>query len=333
MAIQENERYLLKIKALHYLYESEMTQAEIAEKLGISRVTLNHLIKEAKAEGMIRIEIIDTRNMLNVIRLEEEFQDLFGLKAVSVIDSQSQVQEELNLQIGQIAAKYLGRIIRSGMKIGVTWGKTVKRMSDSLADNKSVQNLELYTLLGALSDNVDFQPNVVAQSILRHYGSGRVRTIMAPYLCYSEVLCRQIKEDPEIAQILGTADELDVVLVGIGEQPFSGMHRLGEYPFDPEMIDDLVNNEAVGDICGNFFDINGKLREPKIRNRIVSVDLEKLRGKPMVIGMAGGSKKIRSILGALHGGYLDVLITDKRTAETVLMEEKRIRAERGKNIH
>ena len=37
-----------------------------------------------------------------------------------------------------------------------------------------------------------------------------------------------------------------------------------------------------------------------------------------VIGVGGGEKKVRSILGALNGHYLHALITDVQTAEKVL---------------
>ena len=37
-----------------------------------------------------------------------------------------------------------------------------------------------------------------------------------------------------------------------------------------------------------------------------------------MIGTGGGPQKVRSILGALNGGYLDVLITDVQTAVAVL---------------
>jgi DNA-binding transcriptional regulator LsrR (DeoR family) len=37
-----------------------------------------------------------------------------------------------------------------------------------------------------------------------------------------------------------------------------------------------------------------------------------------VVGVAGGEEKVAAILGALRGGYLNVLITDSVTAQAVL---------------
>ena len=47
-------------------------------------------------------------------------------------------------------------------------------------------------------------------------------------------------------------------------------------------------------------------------------DLTEKVVKIKVIGVGGGEKKVRSILGALNGHYLHALITDVQTAEKVL---------------
>jgi dihydroxyacetone kinase-like protein len=43
---------------------------------------------------------------------------------------------------------------------------------------------------------------------------------------------------------------------------------------------------------------------------------------PTRIGIAGGSGKIKAILGALRGEYINILVTDDITAAAVLHMEK-----------
>jgi hypothetical protein len=45
-----------------------------------------------------------------------------------------------------------------------------------------------------------------------------------------------------------------------------------------------------------------------------------IQGKQCILeaGVAGGEEKVAAILGALRGGYLNVLITDSVTAQKVL---------------
>ena len=55
---------------------------------------------------------------------------------------------------------------------------------------------------------------------------------------------------------------------------------------------------------------------------MVGISLEQLRALDGVIGVAGGEEKVPAILGALRGGYLNVLITDEATAQAVLARHR-----------
>jgi DNA-binding transcriptional regulator LsrR (DeoR family) len=39
---------------------------------------------------------------------------------------------------------------------------------------------------------------------------------------------------------------------------------------------------------------------------------------PRVIGIAGGDNKVEAILGALRGGFINILITDEETALKII---------------
>ena len=77
MAITGIERYYLKLKALNYLYVKGCTQVETARLLNISRVTLGKLLDEARAEGMLKIEIVDVRNVSALLETEEALKSRF----------------------------------------------------------------------------------------------------------------------------------------------------------------------------------------------------------------------------------------------------------------
>lgn len=317
MAITGIERYYLKLKALNYLYVKGCTQVETARLLNISRVTLGKLLDEARAEGMLKIEIVDVRNVSALLETEEALKSRFSLKEVQLIDGADLGYEQLVDRIAEKSAAFFEQHIRSDMRIGVTWGRTLNAMVGHLSVNRAVTGLTISTLVGSTSGNVDFQPTVLAQNLLNKY-SGTVRTITAPFLCHSETLCQDIKGEPQIRSILSGVRELDLVMVGIGEKPVSGSGKLSDYPFDANAIDDLVRHGAVGDICGNFFDIHGELCRTTLSDRIVSIDVHDLQKHGMVVGIGGGAQKVQSILGALNGSYLDVLVTDLQTAQAVL---------------
>jgi DNA-binding transcriptional regulator LsrR (DeoR family) len=78
---------------------------------------------------------------------------------------------------------------------------------------------------------------------------------------------------------------------------------------------------AVGDICGTHFNPDGEILDIDLHTRIVGISLQELcASRGTVLGVAGGSKKSGAILGALNGGYLDVLVTDASAASTLLAD-------------
>ena len=320
MSFSEDQRYYLKLKALSYLYEEGLSKTNIAKHLNISRVTLDKLLDEAKAEGMIKYEIIDVRGQMKLVQVEKEMCRTFGLRDIRLVDSGQADEKTAVKRIAAEGAAYVSQILRSNMRIGLTWGRTLSSMIHELKPDARITGLTVYTLVGGASTSSNFQPNLLAQQFISKY-DGQAVVMTAPFMCQREELCTEIKKEPSIAHILHASREVDVTLVGIGEEPEKGADRLSDYPFDKKMIQQLVKAKAVGDICGNFFDIDGNLCDTPLRNRIVSIDIRDLLSHKWVIGIGRGEKKTRSILGALNGGYLDVLITDLQTATRVLAEK------------
>lgn len=309
----------MKLKALYYLYEKNYTQTDIAKLLNISRVTLGKLLEEARNEGMIKIEIVDVRGSMQILQMEEQLKQRFQLQDIKLVDCQNQSHSpELVLRrIASEAAAYFEHQLKDHTSLGFTWGRTLNAMVDQLPDNHAVHDLTVYTLVGGSSSSANFQPNILAQKMIQKYG-GSCHIITAPFMCQSASLCQAIKQEPPIASILEASLSLDLTMVGIGEAPVPNTDHLSDYPFDAAIINELAAAGAVGDICGNFFDINGRLCNTSLRDRIVSIDISELHRHRKVIGVGGGSAKVKSVLGALNGHYLDVLITDMQTAAKVL---------------
>jgi DNA-binding transcriptional regulator LsrR (DeoR family) len=51
------------------------------------------------------------------------------------------------------------------------------------------------------------------------------------------------------------------------------------------------------------------------------MSLDQMKKAKRSVGIAGGPRKTRAIRSALRGGYINVLITDRRTAERLLDHE------------
>ena len=80
----------------------------------------------------------------------------------------------------------------------------------------------------------------------------------------------------------------------------------------------LIKAGAVGDLLYNFFDINGKLVDHPVNQRIMSIPLEQLRDVPLRVISAGGAEKTEAVLGAIKLINCNVLITNEGTAKALL---------------
>ncbi len=79
----------------------------------------------------------------------------------------------------------------------------------------------------------------------------------------------------------------------------------------------------MGEICGRFYDSNGRPCSPELDKRTLAIDLENLKQKVLSIAIAGSPHKVEAILGMLHGQFCSVLITDEETAKALLSRHER----------
>ena len=75
---------------------------------------------------------------------------------------------------------------------------------------------------------------------------------------------------------------------------------------------------AVGDICFQFIDKQGGPIDSPLMKRVIGIDLATLKSAPRVVGIAGGESKLTAVRASLKGKWINVLITDKRTAERLI---------------
>jgi DNA-binding transcriptional regulator LsrR (DeoR family) len=74
----------------------------------------------------------------------------------------------------------------------------------------------------------------------------------------------------------------------------------------------------VGDICLRFFDRDGAPVVTPLNDRVIAIELGQLKRASRVVGVAGGKRKTAAIRGALQGHWINVLITDRWTADRLV---------------
>ncbi|MFW5705213.1 MAG: sugar-binding domain-containing protein [Nanoarchaeota archaeon] len=126
-----------------------------------------------------------------------------------------------------------------------------------------------------------------------------------------------LMKNDETQKLLEKAKKVDIALVGIGA-PIGSSNLVETGYFEKKQIKEMQEQGVAGDICSRFFDEQGQISDIEINKRTIGIKLDDLKNINEVIGVAGGEEKVSSILGALKGDFIDVLITDSNTAKLVL---------------
>ncbi|MBM7614048.1 sugar-binding transcriptional regulator [Alkaliphilus hydrothermalis] len=309
-----NDKLLLAVKVARMYYECNDTQQEISKKLQISRPQVSRLLQLARDEGIVEIRINSSLNL--PLKLENLLQQKFGLKKAIVVPMTTDDLNKVKENLARVTSNYLDEILEDGQVIGIPWGSTLSYVAEFLRERR-LKNLTIVQLkggVGRVSGNVNTYNPVITFAL---------KLNATPYFLPvpSIVENLQIKEillsDGKIKEIIDLAVKADVAIYPIGRPaPASALVQAGY--FTAEQMVDLQNRGAVGDIYARYFNIEGKVFDQELNNRTIAIELEKIKEKKYAIAIAGGKEYANGILGALRGGYLNVLITDEVAAKEVL---------------
>jgi DNA-binding transcriptional regulator LsrR (DeoR family) len=118
--------------------------------------------------------------------------------------------------------------------------------------------------------------------------------------------------------VIDKAKSANIALVGIGSNKQSSTMLKLEY-FSSQDFNKLIEKGAIGDICSNFYDIQGNIiNNVRLNNRILGMGIRELKNLPIVIGVACGEDKKEAILGALRGGFINTIVTNQGVAEYLI---------------
>ena len=304
----------LLIEVAMLYYEEGQTQAEIGRHLGTSRSTVSRLLQEARDRGVVQIKI--DYSLARDSALERQLSEQFNLQ-VRVLRSFGRTSEEVIGGVGQLAASYLEEVVRDGMIVGVSYGRSVASVVQHVAP-KILADLVVLQVIGALgSGNPLLDGPDLARQLANKYGA-TYRYLHAPLMVESAEMKRRMVQEPLVGDLLRTAKEADLVLMGLSPLTADALGLIFTGYLDKDDLKSLRASGAVGHMCAQFFGPDGDLIRTPFNDRAMTIGLETLRRVPTVLTVAGGADKARAIHGALRGGYIGVLVTDDAAAKAVL---------------
>jgi DNA-binding transcriptional regulator LsrR (DeoR family) len=321
MARIDELRLMTKVSRMYY--EQGLRQTEIMERLNMSQSTISRLLKRAEQAGIVRITVSVPSGAHP--DLEEALQERFGLKEAIVVDSIDD-DEQIVRDLGPAAAYYVETTLRPHDVVGLSsWSAALLSMVDSMQPSTRGSGVRVVQILGGVGNP---SAEVHATHLTRRFANlvgGSATLLPAPGVVGSTEARRVLMKDrfvQEAAQLMNT---VTLALVGIGSVEPSRMLAESGNVFSHQELETLRSQGAVGDICLRFFDAVGVPVISPLNDRVIGMDLGQLKKSARVVGVAGGGRKMAAIRGALTGHLINVLLTDRNTAERLLASGKKER--------
>jgi DNA-binding transcriptional regulator LsrR (DeoR family) len=240
----------------------------------------------------------------------------FNIKDVLIAASSKSI-EKCRENAGALAAFYLQKVLEDNMLLGVTLGRTSYYVTHYL-EMPGTKKVDVIQMVGGISGKtIDTDGQEITKRLARKL-NGNSYILHAPHMVKTKLLKDLLIQEPSISAHFERFNDIDVALLGIGYPKLHIGTQVTSGAITKADSIQLLELGAVADICGKYFDINGKTCNAGINERAIAIDLEILKQIPIVIGVAAGLEKVKSCISILRSGYINVLIIDEILAKGLI---------------
>lgn len=302
----------MRLRAAWMYFVEEMTQNDIAQQLGVGRVTVVRLLSDARERNEVKFSI--QGGLEDCVGLARALETRYGLQEAVVVPVSS-AQADPTLPIAAATGMYVSQLMQPGFKVGVGWGRTLWE-SLSYIDDATMTDVSVVSLLGGITKVKHFNPSEFAWRFSNLFQAD-CYLMTAPAIVDSPETRQALIEKCGLSEVFDRAQELDLVLVSVGDMGAEGTPY--RYGFVPETLrQSMVEHGAVGEVLFNYFDAQGGIIRHPINQCIMSVPLDTLEKAGRRIIASGGAAKAEALLGAMRLVRPTVLITDEHAARRML---------------
>jgi deoxyribonucleoside regulator len=304
---------VLRMAATLY-YVDGLGQTEVAEFVRVSQTKISRLLALALERGIVRISVdqYDPRHE----SLEQQLRAKFGLKSSAVIKTAKNATSEAARQIvGHFGAPYVASLFPREGVVAIGGGRSVADVVKRLRPG-DVRRLTVVQAMGSIDSNISPVDALELGRALVALWGGEFLTLSTPAFAPDKKTRDSFLGSNQIRSVWQRLRKADAALVGVG--PIEQSVYVDRGVLNGADIADLKSCGAVGEICGRFFDAEGRECNSRWRNRAISLELEYLRKIPQVIGVAAGPDRAPAVAAAMRGGLLKSLLIDERGALALL---------------
>ncbi|WOI56292.1 sugar-binding transcriptional regulator [Palleronia sp. LCG004] len=306
------KRAALANVALLY-YGEQLTQGEIATRIGVSRATILNMLREARDLGIVDIRV-DGSSVASS-DLGARLAARFGLESVYVArgaaDGIAISRDEMLRLLGRVGAIALTDLVRPGDRVGVAWGETIRAVSSSMPAHP-VADVRVFQMIGSMiSDRVPASELCAIE--IANALDALCYTLHAPALASSREIADLFRAEPTIAAQLEALSSLDLVTFSVGNVG-PETHVVQSGMVSPAELAAARGAGARGILCSRFIDAAGGALDLPPAGRVISAMPRDFLRAPRRLMVVGGEDRLEAATAALGGGYATHLCVDHELA-------------------
>lgn len=292
-----------------------MTQAEAAERYGITRLRVNKALSEARKRRILRVSVDSVYAV--AAELEWKLEHRFRLTRAIVVPSPEDPASVTPLVAAGLGG-HLGDVLqdRTLTRFGMSWGNTLNLATRHMQPLDR-PDMEIVSIMGGVSRGSDVNGYEITTR-LADLCNAEHSFFTAPLYASSAESQALIMEQDVIKDMLEKMCSCGAVGLATGDLNSSLLVR-DAMPAGVEAAE-LIALGGVGDIMGHILDAEGSLIDHPINTHVIGLSLEQLANIENVILAAGGLHKTPVIRAALKRGMIDTLVTDENTATALLAQ-------------
>lgn len=307
---QEETELAARAAWLHFV--GDLTQSEVAVRLGVSGTRAHRLIAKAQALGFVHISVDATA--APCVELENTLIEAFGLSMCRVAMDLAEAGPIPLRALGALGGHWLGHLLEKGTHkaIGVSHGRTIAASVEAMP-RRSANGTVFVSLLGGLTRSLAANPYDVIHRLAQTTGA-EAYLMPAPLFANSPEDKAVLASQSMLRDAFVRMRDCELAVVGVGDlRTSAGSLSMGQV----DISDELTARGAVAEMLGQFLDADGKQVSTSLDDRAMAMSLDDLHGRE-VVAIAGGLGKVEAIRAALSSGFLDGLIIDEAAARSLV---------------
>lgn len=306
----------LMVRATWLYHVEGLTQAQIAERMDLTRRRVNELLAAALDQGIVRISF--STPLAENIELETRLCTRFGLEE-AIVTSTPVDPRQMQAVIGRATAGFLDRLIqvRKPASLGVGWGTTLRETVEQMTPANAPE-VKVRSMMGALTRGSEINTFEIVRRFAKVLG-GECHYLAAPIYVDSAASRDVIVAQPVFRTLLEEAAAVDVSCLSVGDLSHESLQVRYGLP-STQVIDELREAGAVGDILGRYLDRSGRLVDHPMNHRVISLELADYSRIQCRIIASGGAHKHNTLHAALKARLATALVTDADAARWLLAQ-------------